>query len=193
MIKMYYRGVAVAMVVYDVGDRASFECIGEWLGDVREKQQSRALGNQKDGVIYYVIGNKCDLDDDDREVSYEEGQNWVKEYKQEVEEEESIDIKFLEVSAKEGTNINALFEEISVKLLERHNKAMGLKGDKNRYKMNDPTASLAYNYDHQKMQQSFSGKDGPGANRIEIVDMSEKYRKAQEKKAQKEQGCCKSC
>ena len=152
MIKMYYRGVAVAMVVYDVGDRASFECIGEWLSDVREKQQSRALGNQKDGVIYYVIGNKCDLDDDEREVTFEEGQNWVNEYKQEVEEEETIDIKFLEVSAKEGTNINALFEEISVKLLERHNKAMGLKGgDKNKYKMNDPTASLAYNYDNQKM------------------------------------------
>lgn len=27
MIKMYYRGVAVAMVVYDVGDRASFDCV----------------------------------------------------------------------------------------------------------------------------------------------------------------------
>ena len=38
MIKMYYRGVAVALVVYDVGDRASFECIGDWLKDVREKQ-----------------------------------------------------------------------------------------------------------------------------------------------------------
>ena len=63
-----------------------------------------------------------------------------------------MDIKFLEVSAKEGTNINALFEEMSVKLLERHNKATGMKGgDKNRIKMNDPTASLSYNYDHQKM------------------------------------------
>ena len=41
MIKMYYRGVAVAMVVYDVGDRASFECVQDWLKDVREKQQSR--------------------------------------------------------------------------------------------------------------------------------------------------------
>jgi small GTP-binding protein len=37
MIKMYYRGVAVALVVYDVGDRASFDCIGDWLADVREK------------------------------------------------------------------------------------------------------------------------------------------------------------
>ena len=37
MIKMYYRSVAVAFVCYDVGDRASFECIADWLKDVREK------------------------------------------------------------------------------------------------------------------------------------------------------------
>jgi len=37
MIKMYYRGIAVAVMVYDVGDRASFECLNEWLKDVREK------------------------------------------------------------------------------------------------------------------------------------------------------------
>ena len=47
MIKMYYRGVAVAMVVYDVGDRTSFECIGDWLKDVREKQQTRFVAGQK--------------------------------------------------------------------------------------------------------------------------------------------------
>ena len=37
MIKMYYRRVAVALIVYDVGDRNSFECIDSWLNDVREK------------------------------------------------------------------------------------------------------------------------------------------------------------
>ncbi len=37
MIKMYYWSVACEIVVYDVGDRASVECIGEWLKDVREK------------------------------------------------------------------------------------------------------------------------------------------------------------
>ena len=76
MIKMYYRGVAVALVCYDVGDRASFECIGEWLKDVREKQQNRIVNGQEqqDQVIYYIVGNKCDLDEDDeREISYEEG------------------------------------------------------------------------------------------------------------------------
>ena len=52
----------------------------------------------------------------------------MEDYKEEFcEQEDEIDIKFVEVSAKEGTNINSLFDEISVKLLERHNKALGLK------------------------------------------------------------------
>ena len=38
MIKMYYRRVAVALIVYDVGDRSSFESLDQWIQDVREKQ-----------------------------------------------------------------------------------------------------------------------------------------------------------
>ena len=37
MIKMYYRGVAVALVVYDVSDRDSFDDLENWLKDIREK------------------------------------------------------------------------------------------------------------------------------------------------------------
>jgi len=97
--------------------------------------------------LYYIIGNKCDLDEDDeREVSYEEGEQWVEDYKEEFcEQEDEIDIKFVEVSAKEGTNINSLFEEISVKLLERHNKALGLKKGA-KVMPNDPAQNLSYNY-----------------------------------------------
>ena len=40
MIKMFYRGCAVALVVFDVGDRKSFESIGLWLEDMRDKQQT---------------------------------------------------------------------------------------------------------------------------------------------------------
>ena len=41
MIKMYYRGVQVAIIVFDVSERKSFESITHWLGDVREKQQNK--------------------------------------------------------------------------------------------------------------------------------------------------------
>ena len=40
----------------------------------------------------------------------------------ELDDDDEIQIKFVEVSAKMGTNINALFEEVSVKLLERYHQ-----------------------------------------------------------------------
>ena len=91
----------------------------------------------------------------------------------------------MEVSAKEGTNINSLFEEISVKLLERHNKALGLKKGA-KVMPNDPAQNLSYNYNQASI-------GGVGANRIEIVDLSESYRKDRENKEKKENSCCKSC
>jgi GTPase SAR1 family protein len=50
-----------------------------------------------------LIGNKCDLDDDERAVTTEEAQEWVEEFKE--DEEDFIDITFMEVSARDGTNV----------------------------------------------------------------------------------------
>jgi len=197
MIKMYYRGVSVALVVYDVGDRASFECIGDWLKDVREKQQQRVLshsdGSGKEDCLYYVIGNKCDLDDEGlREVSYEEGEQWVQDYVEEnCEDEDEIDIKFLEVSAKTGTNIYALFEEIAVKLLDKHHKFLLSKGIKPNQLRVDPTQNMSYNYGHAQLTDK--GEEGPGHNRIEIVDITGDYKKYNSNKDKKDDSCCKSC
>lgn len=74
-----------------------------------------------------------------------------------------------------------------MKLLERHNKALGLK--KGSKVMNDPAQNLSYNYN----QQASIGAGGAGANRIEIVDLSASYRKDRENKDKKENSCCKSC
>lgn len=131
---MYYRGVAVAIVVYDVSDGDSFDNITNWFRDIREKQtRNLAAGNQKDPVFYYLIGNKCDLQDDERAVTFEEAQQWVEEFKE--DEEDFIDIKFIEVSAKDGINIAELFNEISSRLLERHISQGGTT--KSKYTPND--------------------------------------------------------
>ena len=169
MIKMYYRGIAVALIVYDVSDKDTFKVIDEWLKDVREKQQQRNFKEDaEDVVIYYVIGNKCDLDEDDqREVSYEEGFQWVEEVKEEADD--YIDITFMEVSAKTGINIDKLFDDISLKLAKRHFKQIAA-GKQNQILAND-NANMS------------SG--GLGMNRIEIIDRPEE--------PPKKDSCCKSC
>ena len=57
-------------------------------------------------------------------MDYEEGEQWIADYKEESPEN-NIDIKYMEVSAKEGTNIGILFDEIASKLLEKHVKLFG--------------------------------------------------------------------
>ena len=79
--------------------------------------------------FYFVVGNKCDLNEADREVSVAEGEQWVESYKENLEQDDFIDLKFMEVSAKSGVGILQLFEEVSQKLLMRHNKANGISMD----------------------------------------------------------------
>ena len=94
-----------------------------------------------------MVGNKCDIDEEEeREVTFDEGLQWVKDYVE--DDEEDIDINFIEVSAKEGTNITTLFDEICMKLLERHNKAKSIGGgvNKGKYVLADPTQNISMAY-----------------------------------------------
>eukprot|EP00826_Nyctotherus_ovalis_P054153 TRINITY_DN707_c0_g2_i12.p1 TRINITY_DN707_c0_g2~~TRINITY_DN707_c0_g2_i12.p1 ORF type:complete len:123 (-),score=38.31 TRINITY_DN707_c0_g2_i12:149-517(-) len=91
------------MVVYDVTDRESFQAVEGWLAEV-EKRAAK-------DVVKVLIGNKADLAGD-RKVSYEEGLEMAKQW----------GMKFLETSAKSGTNVQQCFqmltEEVDQKVLQ---------------------------------------------------------------------------
>merc|ERR1712196_425783 len=70
LIPSYIRDSSVAVVVYDITNRASFLNTSKWIEDVRNER-----GND---VIIVLVGNKTDLDDL-RQVSEEEGQAKAKE------------------------------------------------------------------------------------------------------------------
>ena len=82
------------IIMYDITDRASFEAINNWIGTIRD--------NTSENVGKILVGNKCDLSDNIREVNEEEGQNKANEYK----------IPFFETSCKDGINVNEAFEKI---------------------------------------------------------------------------------
>ena len=82
------------IIMYDITDRASFEAINNWIGTIRD--------NTSENVSKILVGNKCDLLDNIREVNKEEGQNKANEYK----------IPFFETSCKDGINVNEVFEKI---------------------------------------------------------------------------------
>ena len=94
LIPSYIRDSAVAVVVYDVTNRDSFDSTKKWVEDVRVER-----GND---VIVVLVGNKTDLEEK-RAVAQDEGQALANE----------LGSQFVETSAKAGKNIKALFRQIA--------------------------------------------------------------------------------
>jgi len=106
LIPSYIRDSHVAVVVFDITSRESFEATSKWIADVRAQR-----GND---VILVLVGNKTDLADK-RAVT-------TAELEARANEQE---IMFIETSAKDGFNIKLLFRRLAMALpsLEKNNDA----------------------------------------------------------------------
>ncbi|CAE6412422.1 unnamed protein product [Rhizoctonia solani] len=97
LIPSYIRDSSVAIVVYDITNRASFMSTNKWIDDVRSERGS--------DVIIVLVGNKADLSDK-RQVTVEEATQRANE----------LNIMFMETSAKAGHNVKTLFKKIAMSL-----------------------------------------------------------------------------
>ncbi|KZS88342.1 GTP binding protein [Sistotremastrum niveocremeum HHB9708] len=97
LIPSYIRDSSVAIVVFDITNRASFLSTTKWIDDVRSER-----GND---VIIVLVGNKADLSDK-RQVTHEEATTKASE----------LNIIFMETSAKAGHNVKSLFKKIAMSL-----------------------------------------------------------------------------
>ena len=93
LISNFYRKSSLALIVYAINNRNSFEHAEIWLNELKNKSNPK--------VRIFLVGNKCDLENT-RVVSREEGENF--------KNEKNLD-KFIETSAKTGENArNVLLE-----------------------------------------------------------------------------------
>jgi small GTP-binding protein len=93
LISNFYRNSSLALIVYAINNRNSFEHAEIWLNELKNKSNPK--------VRIFLVGNKCDLENT-RVVSREEGENF--------KNEKNLD-KFIETSAKTGENArNVLLE-----------------------------------------------------------------------------------
>ena len=92
------------ILIYDIGEKESFEAVENWIKSIRE------IGKDKLPII--LVGNKCDLSDDKRQVSLKEGQDKANEF----------NIPFYETSCKEGINIKEVFEKLIDDIIEKGSK-----------------------------------------------------------------------
>lgn len=95
----YYRGSHAIIVVYDCGSLDSFNSCKNWLNEIDHETN----GN----VVKILVANKCDRED--RTVSTEAGQEFA----------ESQNIYFIEVSAKNGININETFDYVINEVMKK--------------------------------------------------------------------------
>jgi small GTP-binding protein len=97
MAASYYRGLAGAVIMFDVTNRKSFENVKMWLADI-EKQAPPT-------VVRVLAGNK--IDKTKREVEEQEAQQLAIEN----------NLFYVETSALDNTNVDALFDLLTDQIL----------------------------------------------------------------------------
>ena len=105
LITNFYRTAALAIIVYSVTDKKSFEETEIWLKQVKM--------NADPNCKIFLIANKVDLPD--KEVTTEDGLNLKKEHGFEC---------YMETSAKTGVNVKELFVNCALSLYKELPKYM---------------------------------------------------------------------
>ena len=99
MVSSYYRGANVALIVFDLTNHQSFEALPLWIETFYKN------GPEQKNII--LIGNKKDLIEL-RQVTQQEAEAFS----------ETNNMMYFETSAKEGDNIEYVFNYAAEKLLE---------------------------------------------------------------------------
>jgi small GTP-binding protein len=98
--KAYFRSALGVVLVFDITDRKSFDCLPRWLRDARTEADSHCT------VI--LVGNKSDLGTS-RVVSNEEAEAFAREH----------ELTYVETSALDGTGIETTFHRTAQDLLRK--------------------------------------------------------------------------
>ena len=104
LITNFYRNSSLAMMVYSINSKESFDNVEMWLRELRT--------HSNPDVKVFLIGNKSDLEAE-REVTTEQGENFYK--------QNNLSL-FMESSAKTGFNTQKIFIKAAEILYEDYKK-----------------------------------------------------------------------
>ena len=105
LISNFYRNSSLALILYAINNRDSFQHAETWLNDLKNQANPN--------VKVFLVGNKSDLENE-RVVSKEEGEKF--------KEEKKLD-RFFETSAKTGENARSALLEAAKLLYKDYLKA----------------------------------------------------------------------
>ena len=104
LITNFYRNSSLAIIVYAINSKDSFEDIEMWLRELRTHSNPDAK--------VFLIGNKLDLENE-RKITKEQGETFAKNNKLNL---------FIEASAKTGFNSKKVFIKAAKMLYDEHLK-----------------------------------------------------------------------
>ena len=113
IIKSYYKGIAGAMIVFDVTNRESFNKVNYWYNELIEN------GDYDNKLPILLVGNKIDLKNK-KVISKEEAINIANSY----------GMMYCETSAKTGKNVYESFQKLIKNIYENmdeENLGSGIK------------------------------------------------------------------
>ena len=90
----YYKGAAGVILVYSVTDKKSFNNLQNWIKQINE--------SQPEAMVKIIVGNKSDCKENERQVTFAEGQAMGNKY----------GVNFIQCSAKDNYNISEIFTTI---------------------------------------------------------------------------------
>lgn len=108
--RAYYRDANAALLVFDVTNHNSFSAIEGWCQNLREQ-----VGTGTD-LIIILVGNKSDLPG--HQVKLPEVQQLAEKLKIST---------YIQTSAKDGTRVNEVFEQLLGKLISKGNRGQSTK------------------------------------------------------------------
>ncbi len=102
LVQGFYHNSSLALLVYEINNKKSFENLEFWLKDLRQ--------NTEKDLPVFIIGNKNDLE---RKVTQEEVKNF---------KNTNDIVYFAECSAKNGYNVKEIFFEAAKYLYQMYKK-----------------------------------------------------------------------
>ena len=106
--KNYFQSSDGFLVVYDITNKESFDTLDYWIEEIKSNSQELSK--------MILVGNKCDIEKE-RKIKKDDGKAYAKKKQ----------IKFFEVSAKEGTNVNEVFEDLVKDILKSYSPTDNFK------------------------------------------------------------------
>jgi len=119
--KNYYKGANGIILIYDVTNLQTYENVKNWIAQIREEANPN--------VIIYLAGNKIDVSEEEKVVKTEDGQKIADEF----------NLPFYETSAKNGDNVNKIFEDLVEKVDEIYSKLEVANETKNKIYIGERT------------------------------------------------------